>query len=279
MKPIKNLLLLLTINLVVLSACKKEETKTDDNNNNTTKTCLVKTVTDSSSFDLRFFYTNDLKSRLEQYFYNTPNGWALDASFDFEYNTAKQLTSFTTRTSSFDKQTMELFYTNNKVSSFDTYDSSEIGQREYTFTVNYSYNANGKISKWTAVDKSDPSTPFAEVVMSYDANGGIKEIILFEPNNMGVMTPGLKYVLENDNQKLIDPYLQTLFMEAEIFYLIFNQDGMKQPNKITAYLFNEADETWELDVETVIQNTYDADNRLTKMVIYGEPYAINWDCK
>ena len=278
MKNLKHAVILIAATVMLLSSCKKDDPKTDDNNNGGSKTCYTLNIKDSSSFDLKFSYANNLLSRLEQFYFNEPAGWELDASLEFEYNSLKQLTKFSNRQGSY-KEIMELFYTNNRVGSFDGYDSSETGEKEYSYTVNYEYNSDGKISKWTAIDKSDPSTPFAQITLSYDANGGIKEIILFEPNMDGVMTPGAKYVLNNDNQKLVNPYFPSLLMEGEIFYLLFLQDNMKQPNKVTSYSFNESTEEWEIDSEIFIQNSYDTEGKLTKMVIEDETYNVIWDCK
>jgi hypothetical protein len=280
MKHLNKLAVLFVATILLFASCKKDDPKTDDNNNNGgAKTCLPLSVKDSGSFDFKFFYTNNLKTRVEQYYFNAPDGWKMDGSLSFEYNANKQLTKFINRFSSNYTESLELLYTNNRVSSFDAYDSSETGEREYSYTVNYEYNANGKISKWVALDKSDPTNPFAEVNLSYDANGGIKEIIIYEPDMDGKMIPGAKYVLNNDNQKLIDPYIPALFMEAELFYMLFNQENMKQPNLINAYYFNEDDETWVLDGSNMIQNTYDAEGKLTKMVIDDENYTVTWDCK
>jgi len=276
MKNLKHAVILVAATVMVLSSCKKDNPKPDDNGN--TKTCLAMNIKDSNSFDLKMTYANNLLSKLEQFYFNEPAGWELDATLEFEYNSNKQITKFANRQSTY-KEIMELVYTNNRVSSFDVYDSSETGEKEYSYTVNYEYNSDGKISKWTAIDKSDPSTPFAQLSLSYDANGGIREIILAEPNMDGVMTPGAKYVLTNDNQKLINPYFPSLLMEGELFYLLFLQDNMKQPNKIEAFTFNEADETWVLESGNMLQNTYDADGKLTKMVIENETYNVTWDCK
>ncbi len=279
MKHLNKLTTVFVATLLLFASCKKDDPKTDDNNNNGgSKTCLPVSIKDSSSFDLRLFYANNLITNLTQYYFNEPSGWTLDGEILFEYNTSKQLVKFASRYSTY-KETMELFYTNNRVTSFDAFDSSETGDKEYTYTVNYEYNTNGKISKWTAIDKSDPSNPFAQLILNYDAIGGIKEIILYEPNNDGVMTPGMKYVLSNDNQSLINPYFPSLLMEGELFYLLFLQENMKQPNKIESYIFNEATETWELDGGNIIQNTYDTDGKLTNMVIDDESYKVSWDCK
>jgi hypothetical protein len=170
--------------LLLISACKKDDPKTDDNNNpgNTNKTCYVKSIKGSTSLDCRFFYSNNLKSSMELYFPNLGGEWEFDGSLNFEYNANKQLTKLINRLSSNYTSTFELFYVNNRVSSFDVFDSSSMDPKEYVYTVKYDYNASGKISKWTAFEKSDPSTPFAEATLSYDNNGGIKEIIQLEPN-------------------------------------------------------------------------------------------------
>ncbi len=277
---IKITLIAFSFLLLLISACKKDDPKTDDNNpGNTNKTCYVKSIKGSTSLDCRFFYSNNLKSRMELYFPNLGGEWEFDGALNFEYNANKQLSKLINRLSSSYTGTYELFYLNNRVSSFDVFDSSSNDPKEYVYTVKYDYNASGKISKWTAFEKSDPSAPFAEASLSYDNNGGIKEIIQLEPNGDGIMTPGIKYAFTNDNKNLVDPYFPALLLDEEILFLLFNQANMKQPKSLAYYSYDEAEETWVLEEELPFLNTYDVDGKLTKMIIEDELLNVAWDCK
>ncbi len=276
MKNLKLVIILIVAMEILLSGCKK----TEDNKNpeNTNKTCYVKSIKGNSSLDFRFYYSNNLKSRMEVYYPNVGGEWEFDGSLNFEYNTNKQLTKLINRLSSNSTKTIELSYENNRVSSFDLFDSSDIGSKEYSFTVKYDYNAKGKIGKWTAFDKSDLEAPFAELNLRYNYED-LNEILLLEPNAEGVMTPRIQYLFVYDGLNLIDPYIPTFFLDEEIFYLLFNQANMKQPEIMVYYAYNELDDVWEYQEKFNFYNTYDTEGKLTNMKTKLGLLNVTWDCK
>lgn len=276
----RKLSLIILAGVLFFGACKKEDKKDDGSNNGgTTTTCLLQNFIDSTDREFRFNYNGNLKSGVDHFEKNfSTNQWELSEQYTFEYNSNNTLSKFITRYDSY-KESAILNYTSGKVTSAELYDSSSSGPNEYNFTIAYVYNASNKISKWNIYDKSDPSTILFAAEFNYDGSGSINEIILSEDDGTGKMVPSEKYAFTNENFMLADPSLPALLLDFPFFYLVFNQNGMKQFNAIKTYYWDEDLNTWEIEDIADFQNTFDAKGKLTKMIIGDEEYHFNWSCK
>jgi hypothetical protein len=78
---------------------------------------------------------------------------------------------------------------------------------------------------------------------------------------------------------LADPSFPAFLLDFPIFYLVYNQNGMKQLNSIKIYYWDEDLNTWDLDDGINLQNTFDANGKITKMIFGDEEYHFNWSCK
>ncbi|MBU3662090.1 MAG: hypothetical protein FGM41_02695 [Bacteroidetes bacterium] len=276
----RKLSLIILTGALLIGACKKEDKKDDGGNNGgTSTTCLLQNFIDSTDREFRFNYNGNLKNGVDHYEKNLSTGnWGLSDQYAFEYNSNNTLNKFITRSGSY-KETVTLNYTAGKVTTAELYDSSSSGPNEYSFTIGYIYNASNKISKWNIFEKSDPNTILFTADFNYDGMGSIKEIILSEEDGTGKIIPSEKYTFTNENFMLADPTLPALLLDFPFFYLVFNQNGMKQFNAIKSYFWDEDLNTWELDYNSDFQNSFDSKGNLTKMVFENEAYHFNWVCK
>lgn len=276
----RKLSLIILAGALLLGACKKEDKKDDGSNNGgTNTTCLLQNFIDSTDREFRFTYNGNLKTGIEHFEKNfSTNNWELSEQFAFEYNGNNTLSKFTMRYTDY-KETAILNYVSGKVTSAELYDSSSSSPNQYNFTIGYVYNASNKISKWNIYDKSDPSTILFAAEFNYDGFGSINEIILSEADDNGKMIPSEKFAITNENYSLGDPSFPSLLLDFPFFYLVFNQNGMKQFNAVQTYYWDEDLNKWELEDANVFQNTYDTKGKLTKMIIGDEEYHFNWACK
>jgi hypothetical protein len=276
----KNLSLLILGLALTLSACKKENGDDADNNNGGggTPSCLLTNATDSSSEKIEYMYSGNIPSKIAHYSSSSLPNWNLDYTMEFNYNPASQLTQLVNRSTDY-KSVYNLIYESGKIKTMETYDSSTSGPNNYNFSIAYTYNQNNQISNWKAFDKDEPSVNFAEVDFSYDANGGIKEMLFKEPNDMGQMVPTEKYVFTSDNYKLADPYFMSNLLDIEFFYLVFMQPGLKQIKSYEYLYFDEDTQTWETDESVSFINTFDSNGNLTKISDGSSSFYFNWTCK
>lgn len=276
----RKLSLIILAGALFLGACKKEDKKDDGSNNGgTNTTCLLQNFIDSTDREFRFTYNGNLKTGIDHFEKNfSTNNWELSEQYAFEYNGNNTLSKFTMRYTDY-KETAILNYVSGKVTSAELYDSSSSSPNQYNFTIGYVYNASNKISKWNIYDKSDPSTILFAAEFNYDGFGSINEIILSEADDNGKMIPSEKFAITNENYSLGDPSFPSMLLDFPFFYLVFNQNGMKQFNAVQTYYWDEDLNKWEFEDASVFKNTYDTKGKLTKMIIGDEEYHFNWAFK
>ncbi len=266
MKPIKNLQFLLAVNLIVFSACKKEAPNQIPSN------CKLSTY----AFNLntneysKIIYKDSLISRIDLH-YLIQGGIPTFSSTYFIYNSSNQLVRINYSDGDW-LNYHDFTYKDNKIFSITYKDSFDLEiNREFTLFVQY--DSLGRIAKFLHYPINNPETLEDSVLVYYNPEGDIKELIFKSSYETHPYTAKLTF--QNDNKPAVWYLALDFDLNFNLALLLFMQKGMKQPNTSKYYEWDETNNKWNLRFTNNYNNEYNQYGYLVK----NHRFNFTWDCK